>query len=287
MSSAAAPAAPPKAEKSSNFFLGFLFLNKDQKEALSAVYAYCRLIDDIVDEGALTKEQARAELDRWVDEIGLLFDGKPTDPVALRLRAPIERFALPREPFLEMIRGCRMDLEQTAFREMSDLESYMRGVACSVGQLAVRIFGYKHTSPQAIDDFARDFGYAFQLTNIIRDVGADLELGRVYLPEAEMARFGYGRAKAVSRVHDESFDRLMRSLYDRAKMYYRRGRSAVDFRDRPSLLPAEVMAHIYEGLLDEIAGDGFRVLFDKHRLSGWRKAQLAGKAWLYCHGIHV
>lgn len=286
MTATQAPPAP-KVEKSSNFFLGFLFLNRDQKEALSAVYAYCRLIDDIVDEGALTKEQARAELAGWVDEIGSLFDGKPTNPVARRLRAPIERFGLPREPFLEMIRGCRMDLERNAYRDMDELESYMRGVACSVGHLAVRIFGYKHTSAQAIDGFARDFGYAFQLTNIIRDVGADLELGRVYLPEAEMARFGYSRAKAVSRAHDESFDALMRSLYDRAKMYYRRARSAVDFRDRPSLLPAEVMAHIYEGLLDEIAAGGFRVLFSKHKLSGWQKVRLAGKAWLYCHGLHV
>lgn len=180
-----------------------------------------------------------------------------------------------------------MDLEQTTFRDLSDLESYMRGVACSVGQLAVRIFGYKHTSPAAIEEFAREFGYAFQLTNIIRDVGADLELGRVYLPESEMARFGYSRAKTVSRVHDESFEKLMRSLYDRAKTHYRHGRSAVDFRDRSSLLPAEVMAHVYEGLLDEIAAGGFRVLFQKQRLSGWRKAQLAGKAWLYCHGIHL
>ncbi len=285
VTSTAESAASPKAERSSNFFLGFLFLNKAQKEALSAVYSYCRLIDDIVDEG-LPKDQARAQLDWWVEEIGRLFDDKPTHPVSARLRAPIRRFALPREPFDDMIRGCRMDLEQSSYRDMAELESYMRGVACSVGNLAVRIFGYKHTSQPSIDEFARDFGYAFQLTNIIRDVGADLELGRVYLPEAEMAAAGYSRAKAISRVHDDSFDKLMRGLYDRAKMYYRRGRSAVDFRDRPSLLPAEVMAHVYEGLLDEIAENGFRVLFHKHRLSGWRKAQLAGKAWLYCHGLH-
>jgi 15-cis-phytoene synthase len=186
-----------------------------------------------------------------------------------------------------MIRGCRMDLDGATYRDMDDLESYMRGVAGSVGDMSVRIFGYEHTPQPAIDAFARDFGYAFQLTNIIRDVGADLELGRIYLPQSEMDSAGYGRERLLARAHDEGFERLMRSLYDRAKGYYRRARSVVDPRDRRALLPAEIMAHVYEGLLDNIAASGFRVLFAKHKLSAWKKIKLAAMGWLYCRGFDV
>ena len=267
-------------EKSSNFALGFLFLDKDQQRALSDVYAYCRIVDDIVDEGG-PRPEAERQLAFWTREIGELFSGRPTHEVSRRLAEHIARFSLPREPFDEMIRGCRMDFDGAKYRTMEDLESYMRGVACSVGALSVRIFRYPH--PQ--DDFAREFGYAFQLTNIIRDVGADLELGRVYLPDSEIAAAGYSREKLLRREHDEAFDRLMKSLYAKAKAYYRHGRAAVDPRHRKTIMAAEVMAHIYEGLLDEIAAGGFRVLFDKHRLSKFKKARLAARAWLYCHGF--
>lgn len=277
---------PPASHKSSNFSLGFLFLSPDRRAALSDIYEYCRIIDDIVDEG-LPREEADKQLRAWSEEIRRLFDKKPTLPLTLRLQRHIERFALTREPFDEMIRGCRMDLEGRRYETLSDLESYMRGVAGSVGALSVRVFGYHHTSQADIDSFARDFGYAFQLTNIIRDVGADLELGRVYLPEEDMRAAGYSRERLLGRVHDAAFDRLMRLQYDRAKAYYKKARSVVDFRDRSSLLPAEIMAHVYEGLLDEIARGGFRVLFRKTRLSSVRKAALAAKGWLYCHGINL
>ncbi len=279
-------AAPAKAEKSSNFFLGFLFLPAEKREALSAVYAYCRLIDDIVDAGDRTKEQARAELDFWRAEIESLFRGEPTHPVAARLAPAVKRFSLPKEEFLQMIRGCSMDLEGAAFETYADLESYMRGVACSVGRLCVRIFGCERTPRERIEEFADLFGFAFQLTNIIRDVGADLELGRVYLPAAEMRQAGYSREALLRREHSPAFDRLMEGLYKRASVSYQRARNAVDFRDRPALLPAEVMAHIYEALLERIKRNGFRVLFGpRERVPGWRKAGLAGRAWLYCHGF--
>ena len=276
----------PASHKSSNFSLGFLFLSPDRRAALSDIYEYCRIIDDIVDEG-LPKDEADKQLRAWSEEIGALYAGKPTRPLSQRLAKHVERFRLPREGFDEMIRGCRMDLEGQRYRTLSDLESYMRGVAGSVGALSVRVFGYHHTAQADIDSFARDFGYAFQLTNIIRDVGADLELGRVYLPEEDMRAAGYDRERLLGRVHDAAFDRLMRLQYDRAKAYYKKARAVVDFRDRSSLLPAEIMAHVYEGLLDEIARGEFRVLFRKTRLSPVRKAALAAKGWLYCHGIDL
>ena len=272
-------------EKNSNFFLGFLFLPKAKREALSAVYGYCRLIDDIVDSGSVPKDEARRQLDFWKEEITRLYAGAPTHPVAARLLPHVRTYSLPKEGFLEMIRGCAMDLEGTRYQTPEELESYMHGVASSVGLLAVEIFGYRATPAERMREFATLFGYAFQLTNIIRDVGADLELGRVYIPASDMKDAGYSEQALLRRDQSAAFDRLMQILYRRAQTYYRRARSLVDFRDRPGLLPAEVMGHIYEALLEDIRNDEFRVLFQRHSLPSWRKVVLAGKAWLYCHGL--
>lgn len=273
------------AEKGSNFFLGFLFLPNAKRRALSTVYAYCRLIDDIVDSGALKKDEAEKMLDFWGQEVERLYEGRPTHSVSLALAPHVSAFALPKEAFLEMIRGCRKDLDKRRYEDISQLESYMEGVASSVGYLSAAIFGVSHTPPAQAREFARLFGLAFQLTNIIRDVGVDLEMGRVYLPEADMKEAGYSPRSLELRIHDGAFDKLMELEYKRAKLYYRRARSLLDFRDRPAFLPAEVMAHIYEALLDDIKAGGFRVLFQKHRLSLWRKVRLAGRAWAYCHGF--
>jgi phytoene synthase len=272
-------------ERGSNFFLGFLSLPRAKREALSAVYAWCRLIDDIVDSGELPKDEARRRLDSWRDEIDKLYAGAPEHPVAVRLLPHVRTYGLPKDAFQEMIRGCAMDLEGTRYATAEELESYMRGVASSAGRLTVEICGYRATPPERMREFATLFGYAFQLTNIIRDVGADLELGRIYLPAGDMKDAGYTESQLLLRDHSAGFDRLMNVLYRRAKTYYQRARSLVDFRDRPALLPAEVMGHIYEALLEEIRLGGFRVLFHRHRLPRWRKAVLAGKAWLYCRGL--
>ncbi len=276
--------APARAEKSSNFFLGFLLLPRLKRDALSAVYAYCRLIDDIVDEG-LPKDEAYRQLDFWREEVERLYRGEATHDVSRALLKPIADYKIPKDAFLEMIRGCAMDLEGTRYESIADLESYMRGVASSVGIMCVHIFGWTHTSREAMYEFATTFGYAFQLTNIIRDIGADLELGRIYVPLADIRESGYCVERLVRREHCPEFDLLMGALYQRAKGYYARARSQVDSRDRPSLLPAEVMAHVYEGLLDEIKGNGFQVLFQKTKLPGHRKLALALRAWLYCHGL--
>jgi len=273
------------AERKSNFFLGFLLLPRAKREALTALYAYCRLIDDIVDSGSLSKDEARKMLDFWRAELGRLFEGRPTHSISQALVRPIADYKIPREPFDEMIRGCALDLEGTRYQTIADLESYMRGVASSVGVMCVHVFGWTYTPRAQMMEFALNFGYAFQLTNIIRDVGADLEMGRVYLPLAELSVDGYSVDRLILRDHGPAFDRLMESQYRRAKTYYARARNLVDFRDRPGLLPAEIMAHVYEGLLDEIRERKFRVLYEKTTLPGARKLVLALRAWLYCYGL--
>ena len=278
-------AAPARAEKKSNFFLGFLLLSKPKREALSAVYAYCRLIDDIDDEPGTPQDEARRQLVFWREEIERLYKGSPEHEVSRGLLKAVADYKIPKDAFLEMIRGCALDLEGTRYETIADLESYMRGVASSVGIMCIHIFGWTHTPKERMYEFATAFGYAFQLTNIIRDVGADLEIGRVYLPLSEIRDAGYSVDRLVLRDHGPAFDRLLLGQYKRAKGYYARARNLVDFRDRPRLLPAEVMAHVYEGLLDEIKRDEFRVLFQKTTLPGYRKLALAFRAWLYCHGL--
>jgi phytoene synthase len=277
--------APPRAEKKSNFFLGFLLLPRAKRDALSAAYAYCRLIDDIVDSGSLTKDEARKMLDFWREEIVRLYAGRPTHSISSALVRPVADYGIPKEAFDEMIRGCAMDLENARYETIADLESYMRGVASSVGLMCVHIFGWKYTPAPRMREFATMFGYAFQLTNIVRDVGVDLELGRVYLPLEDLRAAGYTVEALIHRDHGPAFDRLMEGEYARAKSYYARARNLVDFRDRPALAPAEVMAHVYEGLLDEIREQKFRVLYQKTSLPGHRKLVLALRGWLYCYGL--
>ena len=272
-------------ERGSNFFLGFLFLSRRKREALAAVYAFCRAVDDISDSGVLSREEAEKALVGWRQEVARLMDGDPETPLGRRLLGPVRDFSLPGEPFLEVIRGCAMDLGPASFKDFSALEYYMDGVAGAVGELAMRIFGCGSTPREKQKEFAILFGRAFQLTNIIRDVGTDLEMGRVYIPDAEMAEAGYSRESLARREPSQAFDRLMNALYNRARLLYRRARSLIHFRDRPSLIAAEIMAHVYEATLEKIRREGFPVLFERVRLSKIEKVRATARAWLYCHGL--
>lgn len=279
--------AGARAEKKSSFFLGFLALARAKREALSAVYAYCRCIDDIVDSGGVPRDEARAQLEFWREEVDRLYAGRPAHEISRALARPVAEYQIPKEPFHEMIRGCALDLESARYETIADLESYMRGVASSVGIMCAHIFGWEHTPRERMHEFATTFGYAFQLTNIIRDVGADLELGRVYLPLADLRDAGCSLDSLFRRDHGSAFDRVMEVQYRRAKAYYAHARGLVDIRDRRALLPAEVMAHVYEGLLDEIKERQFRVLHHQTRLSRPRKLILALRGWLYGHGFDL
>lgn len=281
MSAAAAP------ERGSNFYLGFLFLPKRKREALAAVYAYCRHVDDIVDSGTLPPAEAEAQLQSWREEVARLYEGgEPVHPIARRLAPFIREFRLPREGFDEMIRGCAMDLEKNRYQDYAELESYMAGVAGAVGLLCVEIFGHPHTPPAEARAYALTMGRAFQLTNILRDVGADLENGRIYLPLADMRAAGVSLDSFIRREHTPAFTALMRTYYAKAKESYSRARNLLDPRDRPAMAPAEAMAQIYEAVLEEVREGGFRVFFHRASLPAWRKAALALKAWAYSRGLY-
>ncbi|MBI5624576.1 MAG: presqualene diphosphate synthase HpnD [Elusimicrobia bacterium] len=273
------------AEKGSSFYLGFMFLSRPKREALAAVYAYCRHVDDIVDDGALSAEAARHELGFWRDELDRLFGGRPTHPVALRLAPHVRRFALEKGPFLEVLKGCEMDLGQVRYESFPELQAYMARVASAVGLILVEIFGHRATPPDRLREYAMDFGYAFQLTNIIRDVGADLDKGRVYLPAADMREAGLPLEALLRREKSPAFQSLMEVQHGRAKSFYRKARESLDPADRPAMLPAEVMARIYEGLLDDIRASGFDVLGAPRRQGLLSKAGRALRAVLYSRGL--
>ena len=141
------PPPPPRPNASRASYWGFLLLPKDKRAALSAVYEYCRLIDDIVDSGSLNKKEAQRMLDFWKEEVERIYNGTPTNSLSERLLAHIKKFHLPKQPFLEVIRGCEMDLTVSRYETFEELESYLQGVACAVGDLSVEIFGYSFTSP--------------------------------------------------------------------------------------------------------------------------------------------
>lgn len=274
--------AEDASEAGSNFYLGFLFLPARKREALKAVYAFCRAVDDIVDSGESDQETARTLLAFWEEEIDKLYSGRATHALARRLEPFVSEFRLPKEGFRALIAGMRMDLEQSGYETAADLEKYMFGAAGAVGLLSVEIFGYARTAPDDIRAYAVAMGNAFQLTNILRDVGADLERGRIYLPREDLRAAGCSVGEFSRREHSPAFRRLMEAEYVRAKGYYREARARLHPDDRRAMLPAEVMAHIYEGILDKLRDEDFRVFFRRVGLPSWKKALLAARAWASC-----
>ena len=276
----------PASRAGSSFSLGFLFLSKERREALDAVYEFARLVDDVVDEGAYTEDEAARELDAWRAEIARLYAGKPSRPLAARLAPFVERFKLPREGFDGLIDGVAMDLDKRRYETYEELSKYLFGVAGTVGLLCVEVFGHKATKPDALRAYAVAMGNAFQLTNIMRDVGVDLEKGRVYLPLADLREAGCDLETLVRREHTPAFAAVMRLQYGRAKASYREAAGLLDPADRPAQVPGAVMAAVYEDVLEELRRREFRVLFQKVTTPKPRRLVLAAKAWARAYGIY-
>ena len=264
------------ARSGSSFYYSFLFLPPDRRRAITALYAFCREVDDVVDEVS-DPAVARTKLAWWRREIDATFEGTPEHPVGKALVPVVRDFGLPREQLQTVIDGMAMDLEQVRYVDFPALELYCHRVAGVVGMLAARIFGY---SEPATERYARDLGIAFQLTNIIRDVGEDARRGRIYLPQDELARFGVSEWDILHRRHSPKFAALMAFQAQRAREHYARAFSALPAVDRKAQRAGLVMAAIYQALLEEIERDGFLVLDRRTSLPPARKLWLALKAWL-------
>jgi len=268
-----------KAAKSgSSFYYSFRFLSEDRRRAITALYAFCREVDDVVDE---TREEqvARMTLNWWRGELAALYTGAPTHPVTRALQPHVQAMDLPQGLFGEIIDGMEMDLDQARYATFADLQRYCHRVAGVVGQLSARIFG--HTDPRTLD-YAHDLGIAFQLTNIVRDVGEDARRGRIYLPVDELQRFEVPAADVLAYRESEAFGRLMTFQIERAEQWYVQALAQLPAADRKSQRVGLAMAAIYRATLDEIRRDGpARVLNQHLSLTPLRKLWLAWKTWTF------
>jgi len=260
----------------SNFFFAFLALPRHRRDALYAVYAFCRTVDDIADVGTDPVRQ-RAGLARWRADIARCYDGgTPEHPIARQLAAAVRDFNLPRAALEAIVEGCEMDLAHATYETAEDLYPYCYRVASAVGLCCIEIFGY--TDPRA-RDYAVSLGMALQLTNIIRDVGADARLGRVYVPQEDLRKFGVSNEDLRAGRYGDAFVALMEHEAARARGFYADARAAFPMVDARSLVPAEIMGRIYRALLEEIAGRRFRVFDARVTLPARRKAAIALRCW--------
>lgn len=266
-----------KAAKSgSSFYYSFLFLPPEKRRAITALYAFCREVDDVVDECS-EPEIARTKLNWWRTEVAQLFHGTAQHPVTRALVPAIRQFRLPESHFLEIIDGMQMDLERDRYADFDELKVYCYRVAGVVGLLAAEIFG---RTSEATLTYAELLGTAFQLTNIVRDVGEDALRGRIYLPQEDLSRFEVRPEEILRQEQSRRFDDLLRFEIDRAREYYARAFAALPAADRRAQRPGLMMAAIYQALLDDIARNRVNVLTQRASMAPLRKLWIAWRTWL-------
>jgi phytoene synthase len=266
----------------SNFYYSFLFLPRRKREAMYALYAFCRTVDDAVDQGAGSPSDQRRALGEWRAELRRAFAGRPRQPIGARLAEVVRAFPIPQEHLEAVLDGVEMDIDKRRYAAFEELSEYCYRVAAAVGLACIEIFGY--TDPRA-RDYAVNLGVALQLTNILRDLRTDAERGRIYLPLDELRRFGYPEEDLLRGRYTRAYFELMRFQADRTHAYYRAARAALPRVDRRRLVAAEIMAVIYHALLRAIEARRFRVFDERVRLSSPRKLALALAVYLRAHLI--
>ena len=261
------------ASSGSSFYYAFLFLPPHRRAAITAFYAFCREIDDVVDE-VPDPGVAATKLAWWQTEVKRAYEGNAQHPVMLALMPCAQEFGIQAGHLLSVIEGCQMDLTQTRYLDYPGLQRYCHLVAGVVGEVAARIFGQ---SQDQTTTYAHTLGLAFQLTNIIRDVGEDALRGRIYLPLDEQQRFGVKANALIQRDYSDNFKALMKFQTDRAHALYEEALALLPAADRRAQKPGLMMASIYRTLLREIEASGFQVLHQRIALTPLRKLWLAWK----------
>ncbi len=264
------------AQSGSSFYYSFLFLPPERRRAITALYAFCREVDDIVDE-CTDLGVAQTKLVWWRQELARLYAGEPQHPVARALAPALKPFDIKQALLAEIIDGMHMDLTQNRYLDFAALEQYCHRVAGVVGLLAAAIFGYRDERTLA---YAHTLGLAFQLTNIIRDVGEDSRKGRIYLPLDELRQFEVSAADILHARQTENFARLMAFQIERAEGFYAQALAQLPDVDRKAQRPGLIMAAIYRTLLQEIEDDGCQVLMQRTALTPVRKLWIAWKTWM-------
>ena len=261
------------AASGSSFYYALLFLPRERRAAITAFYAFCREVDDVVDEVS-DLGVAQAKLAWWQSEVAQSFAGRPSHPVMQALMPHAPTYGIEQQQLQAVIEGCQLDLEQARYADFRSLQRYCHLVAGVVGEVAARIFGQ---TDEATTQYAHKLGLAFQLTNIIRDVGEDALRGRIYLPVSELQQFEVTAQEITQRQYSERFTRLMHFQAQRAHLFYDEALALLPAADRRAQKPGLMMASIYRTLLREIEADGFQVLHQRTSLTPLRKFWLAWK----------
>jgi phytoene synthase len=261
-------------QSSSNFYYAFMLLPAERRRALYAVYAFCRFVDDIADDGAVA--QPAMLLERWREELRKVFNGAVERPVSRALADNVRRFNIPQRYFEEVIDGVEMDLTRKRYATFAELSLYCRRVASAVGLICIEIFGYRNPATRV---YAERLGLAFQLTNILRDVREDAARDRIYLPLEDLARFGVSEQEILQSAYTPGFNQLMEFEAARARQFYQEAAAALAPEDKSAMVAAEGMRLIYRALLERISRSGYRVFDRRLSVSAPRKLLLVGRAW--------
>ena len=261
------------AASGSSFYYAFMFLPAQRRAAITAFYAFCREIDDVVDD-AVDPGVAASKLAWWQAEVAQAFAGKPSHPVLLALMPIAADYRIEQAHLQSVIEGCQMDLNQTRYLDYFALQRYCHLVAGVVGEVAANIFGQTQTRTT---EYAHKLGLALQLTNIIRDVGEDARRGRIYLPMSEMQQFEVKAHEVLKGVYSDRFTALMQFQARRAQALYDEALALLPAADRRNQKPGLMMASIYRTLLTEIEHEKFQVLHQRISLTPLRKLWLAWK----------
>lgn len=264
------------AASGSSFYYSFFFLPKPKRRAITALYAFCREVDDVVDECS-DANVARTTLNWWRNEVAEIYGGKPQHPVSKALVPVVQQFNLSQEHLLEIIDGMEMDLDLARYPDFKSLQLYCYRVASVVGLLTVEIFGYRDRQTLK---YAHDLGIALQLTNIIRDVGDDARRNRIYLPMEELQQFNVTAADILNGRESENFQKLMAFQIERAQRFYQQALDHLPAADRKAQLTGLMMAAIYRATLNEVVASGCHVLRERVSLTPQWKLWLALKIWL-------
>ena len=254
-------------QSNSNLALAFISLGRERRRDITIFYAFCRVIDDIVDSSELSVADKQLRLAEWRN---LLRAGAPDEPALARdMRALIDNYSLSSDMLEEIIAGVEMDLSISRYATFDELRVYCYRVASVVGLVSIEIFGYRNPDCK---EYAAQLGLALQMTNIIRDVGKDFRAGRIYLPQEDLARFDYSETALQDRQYNEHFIRLMKFEATRAREFFGRATRLLPSEDRRSMVAAEIMSSVYRGLLRRMESDKFRVFEKEYRLNKLEKA---------------
>ena len=262
--------------RDTSFSYSFLVLPPGQRRAIGAIWDFCRAVDDAVDE-ATDRQSAEVAVTLWRDEVSRLFGGQaPQTPQGRELQSVIAEFALSRQPFDDLVDGVEMDLRQSRYATFEELIGYCRRVASAVGLMCVEVFGSR--DPRA-RDYAFHLGLALQLTNIIRDVKTDLQIGRVYLPEEDLSRFGVTEEALAADAITEPIRKLLAFECQRAHQFFTAAQQAMPPGDARKLVAAEIMGAIYYEILQRIERRRYDVFSDVIRVPKLVRARIALQVW--------